>query len=155
MAAERDATDRYLTAFMSDRVGSEFAGRIAGVNKAGLFVRLNETGADGFIPAAHLPSEYWLYDENHAALVGDRSGKRYEMGMPVNVKLEEATPITGGLLFEMLSEPRPERKDLDKPSRSRRNEPRGRSHTRDNKRKVHKSRKRKERDAKFKANKKT
>ncbi len=119
MAAERDATDRYLVAFMSDKVGAEFQGRIAGVTKAGLFVKLNDSGADGFIPAARLSEEYWLYDENNAALVGDRTEMRYEMGMPVLVKLAEATPVTGGLLFEMLSDPRPAREELLKPKRAR------------------------------------
>lgn len=120
MAAERDATDRYLVAFMSDQVGAEFQGRIAGVTKAGMFIRLDESGADGFVPAARLSDEYWIYDEHNAALVADSSEKRYEMGMPVLVKLEEATPITGGLLFEMLSEPRDAREDLEKPKRTRR-----------------------------------
>ncbi len=117
MAAERDASDRYLAAFMADKVGAEFGGRISGVTKAGLFVRLNDSGADGFIPAAHLSSEYWVYDEAHAALVGDKSGRRYELGMEVEVRLIEATPINGGLLFEMLSNPRARRKDLKAPSR--------------------------------------
>lgn len=120
MAAERDATDRYLVAFMSDKVGAEFQGRVAGVTKAGMFIRLDESGADGFVPAARLSEEYWIYDEHNAALVADSSEKRYEMGMPVLVKLEEATPITGGLLFEMLSEPRDAREDLEKPKRTRR-----------------------------------
>lgn len=119
MAAERDATDRYLVAFMSEKVGAEFQGRIAGVTKAGMFIRLDESGADGFIPAARLSDEYWLYDEHNAALVADRSEMRYEMGMPVLVKLLEATPVTGGLLFEMLTEPRDAREDLMKPKRER------------------------------------
>ena len=118
MAAEREASERYLASYMADHVGAEFEGRISGVNKAGLFVRLNESGADGFSPAAHLSSEYWAYDEAHAAMVGDRSGKRYEMGMPVTVRLREATPLTGGLLFEMMSDPRPARKDLKAPGQT-------------------------------------
>ncbi len=117
MAAERDATDRYLAHFMADRVGATFDGRISGVTRAGLFVRLLETGADGFSPAARLGEEYWVHDEAYAALVGQRSGRRYEMGMNVQVKLLEAVPLTGGLLFEMLSDPRPPRRDLRQPRR--------------------------------------
>jgi ribonuclease R len=115
MAAEREATDRYLAIFMSERIGAHFAARIAGVTRAGLFVRIAENGADGFIPAARLSDEYWIHDEAHAALVGQRSGKRYEMGMSVEVKLLEATPLTGGLLFGMLSPPNPPRRDLKPP----------------------------------------
>ena len=120
MAAERDASDRYLAAFMADHIGAEFEGRISGVTSAGLFVRLNQSGADGFIPASHLTDDYWIHDENHAALVGERSQKRFEMGMSVTIRLKEAAPLTGGLLFEMLTDPRPARKDLPRASRERR-----------------------------------
>jgi ribonuclease R len=105
MAAERDATDRYVAAFLSDRVGAEFDGRITGVTRFGLFVRLTETGADGLVPVSKLGSEYFVHDDKAHALVGERTGARWPLGMTVTVKLVEATPITGGLLFEMISEP--------------------------------------------------
>ena len=105
MAAERDATDRYVAAFLADRVGAEFAGRITGVTRFGLFVRLDETGADGLCPVSKLGSEYFVHDDRAHALVGERTGARWPLGMRVQVRLAEATPITGGLLFEMLSEP--------------------------------------------------
>jgi ribonuclease R len=105
MAAERDATDRYVASFLSERVGAEFEGRITGVTRFGLFVRLAETGADGLIPIASLGTEYFIHDERAHALVGERSGGRWRLGRDVEVRLKEATPITGGLLFEMLSEP--------------------------------------------------
>ncbi|MEM9669325.1 MAG: ribonuclease R [Pseudomonadota bacterium] len=105
MAAERDATDRYLAHFMADRVGAEFEGRVTGLNKAGLFVRLDESGADGLVPMSRLPDDYWVHDEKSQALVARGSGKRYVMGQDVIVRLEEATPLTGGLLLEMLTKP--------------------------------------------------
>ncbi|MET0293673.1 MAG: ribonuclease R [Phenylobacterium sp.] len=105
MAAERDATDRYIAAFLQDRVGAEFEGRITGVTRFGLFVRLAETGADGLIPVSTLGDEYFVHDDRAHALVGERTGRRWPLGMSVSVRLREATPITGGLLFEMLSEP--------------------------------------------------
>jgi len=119
MAAERDATDRYLAHFMAEHVGATFEGRVAGVTRAGLFIKLSDTGADGFCPAARLSDEYWIFDEPHAALVGQRTGKRYEMGMPVEVKLLEATPLTGGLLFGMMTPPRNARRDLKQPEMDR------------------------------------
>ena len=121
MAAEREATDRYLAIYMADRVGAVFDARIAGVTRAGLFVRLVENGADGFIPAARLSDEYWIHDDTSAALVAQRSGLRYELGMNVQVKLMEVTPLTGGLLFSMQSPPRPRRRDLKMPERESRN----------------------------------
>ena len=107
MAAERDATDRYVAAFLADRVGAEFDGRITGVTRFGLFVRLAETGADGLCPVSKLGDEYFVHDDRMHALVGQRTGARWPLGMTVRVRLEEATPITGGLLFHMLSEPAP------------------------------------------------
>jgi len=107
MAAERDATDRYVAAFLADRVGAEFEGRITGVTRFGLFVRLTETGADGLIPISRLGGEYFIHDERTHALVGERTGQRWPLGMSVQVRLVEATPLTGGLLFDMLSEPAP------------------------------------------------
>ena len=58
MAAERETTDRLIAAFLADRVGAEFDARISGVTRAGLFVRLRETGADGFVPAATIGNDY-------------------------------------------------------------------------------------------------
>ena len=124
MAAERDATDRYVAAFLADRVGAEFAGRITGVTRFGLFVRLAETGADGLVPVSSLGGEYFIHDERSHALVGERTGQRWRLGREVDVRLREATPITGGLLFEMLSDPEPADKNAPRPRQ--RQAPRGR-----------------------------
>ncbi|OGN43749.1 MAG: ribonuclease R [Caulobacterales bacterium RIFCSPHIGHO2_01_FULL_70_19] len=107
MAAERDAMDRYIAAFLEDRVGATFPGRITGVTRFGLFVRLAETGADGLVPVSTLGDEYFTHDDRSHALVGERTGRRWTLGRSVEVRLVEATPVTGGLLFEMLSEPDP------------------------------------------------
>ena len=115
MAAERDATDRYVAAFLADRVGAEFAGRITGVTRFGLFIRLTDTGADGLVPVSTLGAEFFVHDERLHALVGERSGERWPLGKPVTVKLNEAVPLTGGLLFEMISEPDPADASLPRP----------------------------------------
>lgn len=107
MAAERDATDRYLAIFLADRVGAEFDGRITGVTPAGLFVALAGSGADGFVPISSLSDEYWIHDMAAAAVYARGSGKTFSMGQIVRVRLREVTPLQGGLLLEMLSEPLP------------------------------------------------
>jgi len=107
MAAERGAIDRYVAAFLEDRVGATFEGRITGVTRFGLFVRLAETGADGLAPVSTLGDEYFIHDDKAHTLVGERTGARWRLGVTVEVRLREATPVTGGLLFEMLSEPEP------------------------------------------------
>jgi ribonuclease R len=106
MSAERETVDRLVAHFMADRVGATFRGNVAGVTRAGLFVRLDDTGADGFIPARTLGNDFFRYDELHQALIGDRTGEAHRLGDRVEVKLVEAIPIAGALRFELLSEGR-------------------------------------------------
>jgi ribonuclease R len=106
MAAERETTDRLIAHFLADQIGSSFDGRVGGVNRAGLFVKLDDTGADGFIPASTLGADYYRYDEAGHALVGERSGESWRLGDRVHVKLVEAAPVAGALRFELLSEGR-------------------------------------------------
>ncbi len=102
MTAERDTTDRYLAAYLSDRVGTEFAGRIANVQRFGVFVKLDETGADGLIPIGSIGTEYFHYDREAQVLTGERSGMELSAGQRVLVRLSEAVPVTGGLMLELL-----------------------------------------------------
>ena len=102
MAAERDTTDRYLAAYLSERVGNEFSGRIAGLARFGVFVKLDETGADGLVPMRELGQEYFVYDRDSQTLTGSDTGRVISMGQRVTVRLAEAVPVTGGLLLELL-----------------------------------------------------
>ena len=102
--AERDAVERYIAAHMADKIGASFAARISGVTRFGLFVTLSETGASGLVPVSSLsaPSgadEIWMHDEAAQALIGRRSGVAYRLAQAVVVRLVEAAPLTGGLLF--------------------------------------------------------
>ena len=101
MAAERDTVDRLIATHLAGKIGTIFQGRIAGVTRAGLFVKLSDTGADGFIPAATMGTEFFRYEETLHALVGSRSGEMYRLGDPVVVKLVEAAPFAGALRFEL------------------------------------------------------
>ncbi len=102
MAAERDTIDRLIAAHLSDRIGATFTGRIAGVTRAGLFVKLADTGADGFIPAATLGDDFFRYEETLHALVGARTGETLRLGDGVTVRLVEAAPVAGALRFELV-----------------------------------------------------
>ncbi len=104
MAAERDTVNRLVAHHLSGRIGQEFSGRVSGVTKSGLFIALPTYGADGFIPISTLGNEYFIYDEAHQALSGEKTGLGYQMGDPVDVKLVAAVPLAGALQFEMLSE---------------------------------------------------
>ncbi len=103
--AERDAMDRYTTLFMADRVGASFAARINGVTRFGLFITLEETGADGLVPIRSLPQDYYDHDEQLHMLVGKRSGFTFRLGQTVEAKLVEADIVTGGMVFELVLSP--------------------------------------------------
>jgi ribonuclease R len=124
-AAERSAIDRYTAAFLAERVGAAFRGRVSGVTRAGLFVTLAETGADGLIPISTLPSDYYEHQEKQHRLVGRRWGRTYRLGDELDITLAEANTVTGSLLFALV-----EAQDRPEPSRHRRDRPRrGRSST--------------------------
>ena len=106
MAAERETADRLIAAYLADRIGAKFQARVSGLVRTGLFVRLIETGADGFVPASSIGHEYFFHDEVRQALVGEDTGLAYRLGDPVEVRLVEAIPSAGALRFEMLSEGR-------------------------------------------------
>ena len=103
MAAERETMDRLVAAHLAAQIGAHFSARIAGVTRAGLFVRLKDTGADGFIPAGSLGADYFRFEEANRSLVGTRTGETFRLGDAVEVRLVEAAPFAGALRFEMLS----------------------------------------------------
>jgi ribonuclease R len=130
MAAERDTIDRLIATFLADQVGATFAGRIAGVTRAGMFVKLAETGADGFIPISLVGQEYFRFDEAMRALVGTQTGTTFRLGDLVDVRLAEAAPLAGALRFELVGGGR-RRKALGKsknPTGLNRKPARGRVH---------------------------
>ena len=102
MAAERDTTDRYLAAYLADRVGAEMTGRISGIQRFGAFVKLDETGADGLLPIRDLGREYFHFDPDAQRLIGADTGLEIGIGQRVTVRLTEAIPVTGGLTLELL-----------------------------------------------------
>jgi len=118
MAAERETVDRLIAHHLADQIGARFQARVSGVTKSGLFVRLLETGADGFVPAATLGREYYAYDPAAHALTS-RSGVSYRLADVIEVRLIEAAPIAGALRFEVVSggerrAPPPRTKDKSK-----------------------------------------
>ena len=129
MKAERETADRLIAHHLADRVGATFQGRISGVTRAGLFVKLEDTGADGLVPIRTLGTEYFTYDETRHALIGQRSGAMHRLGDVVDVRLVEAGPVAGALRFELLTEA-----DVLVPRHRRRETPAGRATTKASKR---------------------
>jgi ribonuclease R len=103
-AAERDCVNRFTAAFLADRIGARFAGKVSGVTRFGLFVTLSETGGDGLVPVSSLPNDYYDHDEVRHRLVGKRYGESFSLGDTVEIELTEANPLTGGLVFRLVLE---------------------------------------------------
>ncbi|PHK96953.1 ribonuclease R [Pseudoroseomonas rhizosphaerae] len=101
-AAEREAVERYLALHMASRVGGMFAARISGVTRFGLFVTLEENGAGGLVPSSSLPDDQWTHEEAAHRLTGRHTRLCFSLGQAVEVRLAEAMPLTGGLLFQLL-----------------------------------------------------
>jgi ribonuclease R len=120
MKAERETVDRLIAHHLADRIGATFEGRISGVTRAGLFVKLHDTGADGFVPARTVGEDYYRYNEARHALIGDHTGETYRLGDHVSVKLVEAAPVAGALRFELLSEGRYEKAAKQRPGKPKR-----------------------------------
>ncbi|WP_371169406.1 ribonuclease R [Aliiroseovarius sp. 2305UL8-7] len=102
MVAERDTNDRYLASFLAERVGNEFGGRVSGIARFGLFVKLDETGADGLVPIRSVGDEYFRHEKEEQLLIGEKSGLVIGLGQRVTVRLDEAVPTTGGLILHLL-----------------------------------------------------
>ena len=103
--AERDAVDRYLAAYMADKTGAQFAARVSGVTRFGLFVTLLETGASGLVPLSALPDDFWMHDEASKSLTGRRTRLSFRLAQTLDVRLQEASPVTGGLIFGLPAPP--------------------------------------------------
>ncbi len=104
MMAERDVMDRFTAQYLSLNIGKDFKGHISSVARFGLFVNLDETGADGIVPMSYLPRDFYVHDEKHHALVGQHTGRTFRLSDPVVVRLVEADALRGSTVFEILVE---------------------------------------------------
>ena len=128
MEAERDTIDRYVAAFLSEKVGETVSARITGVQNYGFFATVEGIGGDGLMSVRDLGGEYFRFDEAARELVGEQSGETYALGQRLDLRLAEANPVSGALRFELpggkgaAPGPRhvgPARKDRVRPPRGR------------------------------------
>ncbi|HEX9948043.1 MAG TPA: VacB/RNase II family 3'-5' exoribonuclease, partial [Allosphingosinicella sp.] len=101
MEAERETLDRYVAAYLSERVGDLVDCRITGVQPFGFFATVEGLGGDGLVPVSTLGTEYFRYEEASQSLVGEGSGERFSPGQRLKLRLVEANPVSGGLRFEV------------------------------------------------------
>ena len=93
-----------MTMTMQDKIGQLFTGRISSVTAFGLFIMLDESGADGFVPFRAMHGAYFKFDEKRTRLVGKHSGKTFQLGDSVQVILCECNTATGSLLFKLANQ---------------------------------------------------
>ncbi|WP_296612694.1 RNB domain-containing ribonuclease [Sphingomonas sp.] len=101
MEAERDTIDRYVAAFLAEKVGEIVETRITGVQNFGIFATVAGIGGDGLLPVRDLGGEYFRFDEAARKLVGETSGDEYAIGQVLQLRLAEANPVSGALRFEL------------------------------------------------------
>ena len=71
------------------------------MTRFGVFVSLDETGAEGLVPARTLGADRPRFDARRQTL--DAGGRTLSLGDPVVVTLEEADPLAGGLTFSLVA----------------------------------------------------
>ena len=98
-SAERDTIARYISAYLSPSKGEMFLGRIVHVTDFALFVRLEESGAEGMILLRTLEGDYFVHDPQRHQVVGRRTKKVYALGDLMKVILVEVDVFKGSLRF--------------------------------------------------------
>lgn len=126
--AERETNDRIIATSLAGQVGAVFSARISGLTRAGLFVTLVDSGADGLVPMAMLGRDDFKVDEKRREISGRRSKTTWRQGDMIEVRLIEAQAIAGALRFEVLPASRQgPRSGASMPSSSETAERRGKS----------------------------
>lgn len=83
--AERDVNERLKAFFMERHIGDVFAGRVTGVTSFGLFVELDRNQVSGLVHITSLPNDYYHFDPVVHRLVGERTGKVFQLAQKLKV----------------------------------------------------------------------
>ena len=97
---ERDSIDIKKAEYMSNKIGEEYEGIISNVTSFGIFVELENT-VEGLIRFEDLGNEYFIYDENHKILIGEKSKKVYRIGDNVRIRVKAASKEARTIDFEI------------------------------------------------------
>ncbi len=102
---ERDTLDRLTAQFLAPHQGASFEAKVDGLNRAGIFIILEDSGASGFCPMSKLPLGRYIYDEALSAMIELQSRKAYRLGDEIIVKLMEVSPAAGSMIFQVDTPP--------------------------------------------------
>ncbi len=98
-SAERASIKYKQVEYMSERLGQVYDGVISGVTDWGIYVELNENKCEGMIPIRYLDDDYYEFDEKNYCIVGRHTGKRYQLGDELTVKIAKADLVKKQLDF--------------------------------------------------------
>jgi len=104
MEAEREVNDRFMAHYMKDHLGDVFDGTIVGVGIPGLFVEIDQIGAQGFIPKQDLDGDYFALNESLHCYIGRRTKKTYQIGNHVKVMVTNADPVICAIGFSIVKD---------------------------------------------------
>ena len=99
--AERETVKLKKVQYMKKFYGEEFEGVISGITKWGLYVELPNT-VEGLVHVANMMDDHYDYDETHFQMVGTHTGKRYELGQKVKVRVTGCDTIARTIDFELV-----------------------------------------------------
>lgn len=100
--AEREMQARFVSEYLLPMIGADFKVKVSGVSAAGVFVEIENIGAEGLIPMSSLPQDRYELSQGNTQLIGLQSGLVFSFGEELDVRLLEASPITGGLIFKYI-----------------------------------------------------
>ena len=101
--AEREVDDLKKAEYMQERIGEEFSGIISSVTSFGLFAELPNT-IEGLIHITALDDDYYIYDEAHLCLIGERTKKVYRLGDEVKVRCTRVDIDNREVYFDLVEE---------------------------------------------------
>lgn len=101
--AEREVDDLKKAEYMQERIGEEFTAIISSVTSFGLFAELPNT-IEGLIHITALDDDYYIYDEAHLCLIGERTKKVYRLGDEIKVKCTRVDIDNREVYFDLIEE---------------------------------------------------
>lgn len=90
--AERESTKYYQTLYVIDKIGQEFEGAVSGIAEFGMFVKMYENHCEGMIPMHEIPGDNFFFDADLYSIVGKKTGKEFNIGDTVKVRIYEVSP---------------------------------------------------------------
>ena len=101
--AEREVDDLKKAEYMSEKIGEEHEGIISSVTSFGVFVELSNT-IEGLIHISDMDDDYYIYDERHLSLIGERTKKVYRLGDKIKIKVAKVNMDTYEIYFNLLKD---------------------------------------------------